>query len=569
MKRFFKAALAVMLVLLIAVPLAACSTKEEKFIKRFASEYNFTEASFSATEIAPVDGYSFVNVISGTNLMLYQANQSDSSGNSFKVVSDDLSNSYACAYRPEIFSYTDNLILAVSVAEDMSVEYKLLDAYGNLIAQGASITGLTIISSVEKTEDDKTVVYREYSVLAENDIGEQVKRNFWLKSTDGKPGIKTEAVEKSDEDLFERDDYELDKKDFGSDDCYGRMVNNTVYVYDKDKKFKHSMYLPNYESANVIAVFDGVIIYYCQKIVGSTMSSEKVDYSYLDSEAGMLKVRYTLYVADIESGKVESSTPDYVIADADIFYDKDDMPKGAVAYVHEIEDKILSSDIQPYILKRNGELDGKLSDFDYSDAGAYYASALKNSKNKIEGYIVNNAAGTFLCDKGLDTVKDITNADSYYADFSSETIFLSIDGKIGAIDYEGKVVIPFKYFLISGSLRDAVYNGTALLMDDNDNYVRVSKKGSTAVEGKCSIIDDGIILRGLKTETGYTYTLEYANGTFAGITFNTVDTEFVYRNPFAASLIKKDEKTSVYIFRVATTAGEKIFKIEFKAKSYD
>lgn len=256
--------------------------------------------------------------------------------------------------------------------------------------------------------------------------------------------------------------YKQDLKEYGLDGYYAIGIQPTLYIYnDKDELVNKITIV---EGGDYGVGLDGKII------VQKTYLTDKESKDY---DLIMRGEKYILVSKSIDllTGKVKELELDYLIGEADPYMDKDGNAKYAVATIRKIIEKYPVDSQMNVLIDSNGKI--------VSELGGIYPKELI----KLEDNFYYYPRGKYFFNEKLEPLFALKGEPYIYKEESK--IIFNDNGKYGAIDYQGNVVIPFDYSLISPYFSNnktyAVYNDMKKYIIDFNGYKSSLPDNSTMV----------------------------------------------------------------------------------------
>ena len=354
------------------------------------------------------------------------------------------------------------------------------DVFGNVVVETDEYFSIEIRGEREAQFNDKdefesyryieTILTVKQSDFDEGERFPEIKRNVLNVESRTRQDLRYPNNDKYESDF--EDIIELDK--FGLEGYIGKIINSYLYVYDSQNALINSINLNDVYS---IGGMDGKLIY--QKIYELDDKSE--DYSFLSEGKKMLLNSYS---QDIITGKIKELKLNYFIQSFNEFKDENDDYKYGYIQTKEIVNKNLI-DADNYILI---DSEGKK----LAESGPINLLAL----HLLDNNHFYDHESNYILDGDFKPLFSIGTMYEFSPNY--DLVFLKKDDLYGAVNYEGKVVIPFEYIAIE----TIFYNNTVIgaHVDGKKYLVSVSNNVSSK-----SILDTDryLITPGLLFETNY------------------------------------------------------------------
>ncbi len=330
----------------------------------------------------------------------------------------------------------------------------LYDINGNVSLNKNDYYTYNITGSREAIYDDnynflRYDYFEEVSYLTQdkfdNGITESTVKKFKI-NVETKTKEVVEAVEVEDVFNDPTNQYPLDA--FNLKGYYFKIIEDHFYVYDKNDKFVSNFY---FNESSTLSSFtaDGHLIYQREYLLPST--SEDYDFA-----AGGDKYKLMSYSINILKGTEKALKLDYIVHYNNPFKDAKGNYKYTYAVIEKIENKMLSGKELIVILDNKGNI--------VATPGVFYIPDLV----KLNDSYYYDSNNSYIVSSNLDPVVKLGSSHALLREL--ELFVVWKNGSYGAINYEGKVVIPFEYSSISNESYDgrvfAVHNdGTRYTFD--------------------------------------------------------------------------------------------------------
>lgn len=213
---------------------------------------------------------------------------------------------------------------------------------------------------------------------------------------------------------------------------YYITLGNLFYVYDSSSnKLVSSFKIPNLSGAGVGAIFDGKYFYQ----VNYLMSSDSDNFTYASNGQ---KYLHKTYVVDMKSGIEKEVNVDYLISSLRGFSNASNNKVYGFAQIIPITSKLLETQkSKDYIIDSQGNL--------LEDVTTKRLNNLRMiSENRY--YDMNNR---LVLDDSLTPIFTVPSGAVF--NYREQIIIFSINGLFGAVDFDGNVVVSFKYTQISNN----------------------------------------------------------------------------------------------------------------------
>lgn len=269
-------------------------------------------------------------------------------------------------------------------------------------------------------------------------------------------------------DYYKGDDVKkVDLKKFGLDGYYGKEFNSYIYIYKNDDTLVQTIQIPE---SDVTVIFDGKILIQTSYLVDSFTDN----YTYIEN--GKRYVLITTSIDLLKNDKKNLKLP-YKITSLIPFNDKNDIAMYSYVKMRKINSKILIPETTNAIVDSKGTILTEINGVDFSSLKRLDDKHYYDSKSK---YVIN------------DKLEPLYLLPLEYSIIQSENIIVLIqNNKYGAIDYDGKVVIPFEYTNLLTSFNNGSTIGTH---SDGHSYI-VQKDGKTKkIEDSYLFISSGLVL---------------------------------------------------------------------------
>lgn len=330
-------------------------------------------------------------------------------------------------------------------------ETQIYDSLGNLVCQSTKSENLVSV----RTESVNGEIY---VIVKEDEYSEGIKRKYKLDGTletvyyIPEPNVSETPKDEgtNDSGLGFGDLYvsqeKIDLKDYGLKGKYLLKSNSmhTVFSSAGDKKIA-TFVVP----AEDYVIIGDKILYQKTQVVGQ----DSEDYTY---EMGENKVLVNTYVVDILTGETKEVKTDKVFGRIVEYKDKKGEYKYGLANIYEIDNKNLVSLPKSVLIDSEGNVLEEVTGYEIEDfikiGNNYYNETTK---------IIYNAQMKELAYIGY--INPVHN--TKYQMFIGEE-----NGKLGAVGYNGKILIPFVY----DSLDPLETEGK---IDFKDNCI-IAKKGN-------------------------------------------------------------------------------------------
>lgn len=337
----------------------------------------------------------------------------------------------------------------VMTTDMLTKKVTLYDALGNVVLPSGDyisvnadiITGYSLIGSFDIEDYIEKVVY---TLIEDGTIVYYKKYN----KIDLSNGTREETIFQQNEDYNSL--MKADLKPYGLDGYYWILVSNTYYIYKDNGKLINKIYIPNFDSFNIV---NGKLIY---QIVYK-VDKDAEDYTYI-SENYKYKIDTTQ--VDILTGKIKTLELNYLIRYSQIYYDKFNKPTYAYARVQNVLEKKLEdfydTDI---IIDKNGKI-------------LYNLEINPLNLQKLDDNHFYSDQNKFIYNDKLEPIFAILGKTSVAEEEGLLITFY--DGYYGAINAEGNIVIPFEYTFMESSF----INGRTYAKHMNGTYYIINKDGS-------------------------------------------------------------------------------------------
>lgn len=256
--------------------------------------------------------------------------------------------------------------------------------------------------------------------------------------------------------------YKKDLKEYGLDGYYAIGIEPTLYIYNSKDELVNQVTIVDGRDYGV--GLDGKLI---------IQKSYITDKESKDYDITMYGEKYILVSKSIDllTGKVKELDLDYVITEAEPYLDKDGYAKYAVATIRKINEKHPVDSQMNVLIDSNGKI--------VSELGGIYPKELI----KLEDNFYYYPRSKYFFNEKLEPLFALKGEPYFYKEESK--IILSENGKYGAIDYQGNIVIPFDYSFISPYFSKnktyAVYNDMKKYIIDFNGYRSSLPDNSTMV----------------------------------------------------------------------------------------
>lgn len=401
--------------------------------------------------------------------------------------------------------FIPELIQSFNVVIDSNVGYLVYLKYKNNYYIWDSVGNLVHDSNDSATAYTTVINDEVYLTLTVDSVDSLYKYNTSAKLTsvtELPTEIDKEVVEKKDEneeslgfgDLFIGD--KLDLTPYGLVDHYIVNSDNLYTVFNAEHVKVSTFVLPN----NVNAVIVGGNIMYQEF---TQLPDEVKDYSFSMVEGDTaIKANLDTYIINIISGEKKEIKCDYIMYEVMPYKDNNGVCSYGLALIRKIGDaKELKSD-EAYLIDSEFNLVQNVTGYEVEfyeklDNDYYY--------NRHTGVLYNN-----------ELVEVAYLGDMNPSLYEEEGLFIGrLNGKYGAVDLGGKVVIPFEYESLwpldnKLSIKDNCIIASKYVYDEaNLEYVtqyyrvNISSGSSTYIGKNVTRIYNDLYLA--KTKTQYTY----------------------------------------------------------------
>ncbi len=346
-------------------------------------------------------------------------------------------------------------------------QFAVYDIFGNEVLKEDDYNYVDVYGSKEEINEDEYVYYEHVESLTQGDFeaGLQPEHNIYKVN----PGTKQKELVTlgyKHGDIYENEIYKLDLADYGLPGYYFSFMSSLNVYNEETDKLVQKINLPDFEDIEG-TILNGHMIY--QKVYELDQFAE--NYSFIKQGK-----KYLLYTKTINllTGEEKLLNVDYQIEDIYSFKDQSGIIKYAMANIYKIESKLLiTNPIYDVVINHKGQIIADVSGIN-----------IDSLRKLDEDHIIDDS---ILYDGDLTPI--VMLPDIYSVVPSEKIIIFSEDGKYGAIDYNGRVVIPFNYSIIFNQF----YQGKTLAMV-NSRYVIVDlDNNSTFIEGSSDLLDNNLI----------------------------------------------------------------------------
>lgn len=441
-----------------------------------------------------------VNNVTIVNLGNYVTVDNSQEQNGLLVVEDTQG-------KKTVFSILTNKIMFPTEA-DLTISFFMVNYIG-VYVKVVDSTGRTTIYDINGNlvlaKDD----YYSYSVTSEvknEDVNGENVNNYYeivefLTRVDQEKGsdktkqrFKIDVKNKTKELVIEPDSeyYEdtIDRYDltqFGLAGYYLKNIGDFIYVYNPKGKviqtFNSTEFDTSFLLGRKIIVQDSYKVHF---------DSDK--YSYIKDE-----VKYDLftYQIDLVTGKKKQLNLDYKIISVEPILDRKGKYNYASVEIKEIVNKHLSTASKDALIGEKGKIISYFGDFRL------------NNVRKLNSKTYFDFAAGYLLNERLEPIEKLPFVRGIVP--SEQLIIFKSGSHYGAINYEGKIIIPFEYM----NLPTIFYEGKVVATHKNGNIYLIDTKGNITEfygEYDASIVE-GLLVKYIRSENRnigifYNYNLE-------------------------------------------------------------
>jgi hypothetical protein len=268
-------------------------------------------------------------------------------------------------------------------------------------------------------------------------------------------------------DYFKNDD-KVDLTQFGLKGYYAKERNDYLYIYEETTDELIQSIPVN--ALSIGQVFSGQL-FYQQAVQASDFTD---DYTYMDEGK-----KYQLITASIDllTGQEQQYDVDYVITGGMMFKDENDIINNIVVRANKIVSKVLIKNREyTSLINTKGQI--------VADLTGMNMEALR----KIDDHHIFDEEDKIMYDLEFNELFRITSSATF--DYFEKVIIFKEYNSYGAIDFDGKVVIPFKYKELSSNF----HHGKTYGVDEFDRTYLIDKNNSTEVIAEpYRFINDGLL----------------------------------------------------------------------------
>lgn len=383
-----------------------------------------------------------------------------------------------------LFPYEENLTIQIFNVSNLgyyvsttNLENKVTvyDILGNIVVEKDKYYYWSVTGSRKAIYDDNNkLLYYEYyetiTTLTDTDYTAGVRENtFKTYKIDSLAKTRTEVINENN-DYYPGADAKVDLKQLGLEGYYARTYNDYIYIYDDANVLKAKI---RQDEGNFIGGMDGVII--AQNIYEVDEKSENYSYIY-NSRKYLLKT----YAYDLMTGNKKELKVNYRIEDFDQFKDENGKYKYGYVEIKDIISKNLADGTLNVIIDKNGKI--------ISEVGPFNILTLKRIAN---GHYYDASSRSIL-NANLEPIFTFNSGAIPYFVPNVELVIIQNNIYYGAIDYSGKIIIPFDYI----SIATPFYNGKTLAINkSNKNYLLNSNGTSTEITENVYQISNGLFFK--------------------------------------------------------------------------
>lgn len=269
----------------------------------------------------------------------------------------------------------------------------------------------------------------------------------------------------------EENEYYQDLSIYGLPGYYLDSDISLVTVYNSETNEKIASYtIPQSNEIENITLMNGHIFYQISYQVNN------LDTEYTYQINGLKYILKTVSI-DLLTGESTILDVNYKIDSIDYFKNTDGIIEYSIIEATPIESKVLAFEVShQYVINSSGEIVANVDGIDF-----------ENLEILDETYIIdyNNDA---ITDYNLNVLVQLPYAYSVVSE--AKVVVLQDNGYYGAIDFTGKVVIPFEY----KSLSTNFYDGATYGINKDDEFVIVNiTNEKTVIENISSYLYDNVI----------------------------------------------------------------------------
>ncbi|AUD63782.1 hypothetical protein BK010_09325 [Tenericutes bacterium MO-XQ] len=241
---------------------------------------------------------------------------------------------------------------------------------------------------------------------------------------------------------------------YGLEGYYMTSINNIYRIYDENYELVSQFNIPTGSTVTANLMFDGKLLYQTQTKVPET----EENYTFINTNQ---KYVLNTYIIDMLTGSIESIDFDYAIFSMSAFKDENRINKYAKVNVYPIESQILKVDaLEHYILNSNGKI---LEDYDV---------VLNEQLIRLDDQTIYNQSTNTIYDNGLNPLFKVSS--TAMIDKQEKLIITSHNNRLGVVNYQGEILIPFNYV----NINPLFFNGYTMAYNASNEQVIIGIDGS-------------------------------------------------------------------------------------------
>jgi hypothetical protein len=241
---------------------------------------------------------------------------------------------------------------------------------------------------------------------------------------------------------------------FGLEDYYMTTINDVYRIYNKDFELVSQFNIPSGSTMTARLIFDGTVLYQTQTKVPET----EENYTFINNNQ---KYVLNTYKIDMLTGQTESIDLDYAISSYKYLKNENQAYAYGRISAYPIESRILKVDALNHFIINS---DGKILD--------QYNTVIDDQLRRLDESTIYNETTYTLYDNNLNPLFKVS-PDAVF-DTQEKLIITRHDNRLGVVNYQGEVLIPFNYI----SINSLFYNGYTMAYNGSSEQVLIGIDGS-------------------------------------------------------------------------------------------